>query len=83
MTIHLPEDLERYVQSQVESGHFASEDEAIAEAVRLLQQVKQRAPPRSMPLTEKAFEQQMVQSGFLAELPPDEPVSRARDFRPR
>jgi Arc/MetJ-type ribon-helix-helix transcriptional regulator len=36
MTIHLPEDLERFVQAEVARGHFASEDDAIAEAVRLL-----------------------------------------------
>ena len=34
MTIHLPEDLEHFIRSQVRSGQFASEDEAIAEAVR-------------------------------------------------
>jgi putative addiction module CopG family antidote len=38
MTIHLPEDLERFVQGQVHNGRFASADEAIAEAVRLLRQ---------------------------------------------
>ena len=38
MTIHLPEDLERYVQMKIRSGRFASEDEAIGEAVRLLRQ---------------------------------------------
>lgn len=38
MTIHLPEDLERYVQMKIASGRFASEDEAIGEAVRLLRQ---------------------------------------------
>jgi putative addiction module CopG family antidote len=37
MTIHLPEDLERYVQFKVASGRFPSEDEAVAEAVRLFQ----------------------------------------------
>lgn len=36
MTIHLPEDLERYVQMKVRSGRFASTDEALGEAVRLL-----------------------------------------------
>jgi antitoxin ParD1/3/4 len=36
MTFHLPEDLERFVQTKVQSGRFASEDEAITEAVRLL-----------------------------------------------
>ena len=51
MTIHLPEDVERYVQSQVQAGRFASPDEAIAEAVRRLRQAEQdqllaRRPPR-------------------------------------
>jgi Arc/MetJ-type ribon-helix-helix transcriptional regulator len=36
MTIHLPEDLENKVRDEVVSGHFASEDALIAEAVRLL-----------------------------------------------
>jgi Arc/MetJ-type ribon-helix-helix transcriptional regulator len=34
MTVHLPEDLERSIRAEVENGHFASVDEAIAEAVR-------------------------------------------------
>jgi Arc/MetJ-type ribon-helix-helix transcriptional regulator len=36
MTINLPEDLERFIRAEVHRGHFASEDDAIAEAVRLL-----------------------------------------------
>jgi putative addiction module CopG family antidote len=44
MTIHLPEDLERYLQTQVQTGRFASENEAIAEAVRLLQQRETEEP---------------------------------------
>ena len=36
MTINLPEDLERFIRAEVHSGHFASEEDAIAEAVRLL-----------------------------------------------
>src|SRR5438445_403514 len=44
MTIHLPEDLERYVQMKVRSGRFASEDEAIGEAVRLLRQKEDSGP---------------------------------------
>jgi putative addiction module CopG family antidote len=36
MTINLPEDLERFIRAEVHSGHFASEEEAITEAVRLL-----------------------------------------------
>jgi hypothetical protein len=36
MTIHLPENLEHDIKATVLSGRFASEDEAITEAVRLL-----------------------------------------------
>jgi Arc/MetJ-type ribon-helix-helix transcriptional regulator len=36
MTINLPENLERSILGEVRSGHFASVDDAIAEAVRLL-----------------------------------------------
>ena len=42
MTIHLPEDLKRFVQAKVESGRFASEEDAIAEAVRLLRLAEER-----------------------------------------
>lgn len=38
MTVHLPEDLERYVQAKVQSGRFSSSDEAISAALRLLRQ---------------------------------------------
>ena len=37
MTINLPDDLECFTQAEVHRGHFSSEDDAIAEAVRLLQ----------------------------------------------
>ncbi len=70
MTVHLPEDLERYVLSQVQSGYFASEDEAIAEAVRLLRQRKPApTPSRARALTEEELERQLVQSGFLGSVP--------------
>jgi Arc/MetJ-type ribon-helix-helix transcriptional regulator len=36
MTINLPDDLERFIRAEVHCGHFASEEDAIAEAVRLL-----------------------------------------------
>src|SRR5260370_37295621 len=47
MTIHLPEDLERYVQMKIRSGRFASEDEAIGDAVGLLQQKEEAEPQPS------------------------------------
>jgi Arc/MetJ-type ribon-helix-helix transcriptional regulator len=36
MTIHLPEDLEGSIREAVRSGRFASVDDAMAEAARLL-----------------------------------------------
>ncbi len=36
MTIHLPEEIESSIQSQVDDGRFASVDDAMAEAARLL-----------------------------------------------
>jgi Arc/MetJ-type ribon-helix-helix transcriptional regulator len=45
MTIHLPEDLESSLRSLVTGGRFASEDEAVAEAVRsFLRQQKTPTP---------------------------------------
>jgi Arc/MetJ-type ribon-helix-helix transcriptional regulator len=48
MTIHLPQELERYIHDQVVRGEFASADEALTEAVRLLQQ----RGPDQVPMTE-------------------------------
>ncbi len=47
MTIHLPEDLERSIRQEVLSGHFATEDDLVAAAVRdYLQRKRQQAPPQ-------------------------------------
>jgi Arc/MetJ-type ribon-helix-helix transcriptional regulator len=43
MTIHLPEDLERSIRDEVLSGRFASLDDAMAEAARLLLQTRELA----------------------------------------
>ena len=49
MTIHLPNDLESRLQAAVHSGRFASLDDAMAEAARLLlrdlAQSQQARPP--------------------------------------
>ncbi len=46
MTINLPDDLEHFIRAEVHQGHFASEDDAIAEAVRLLRlQLARAASP--------------------------------------
>lgn len=38
MTIHLPEELERFVHDQVKAGRYSSEDEVLDKALRLLRQ---------------------------------------------
>jgi Arc/MetJ-type ribon-helix-helix transcriptional regulator len=46
MTIHLPKELEGPIREGVLSGHFASEDDLVAEAVRdYLQRRQKQAPP--------------------------------------
>ena len=44
MTVHLPDDLESSIQAAVESGRFASVDDAMAEAARLLLRTITREP---------------------------------------
>jgi putative addiction module CopG family antidote len=82
MTIHLPDDLERYVQSQVQCGRFASQDEAITEAVRLLRQRSQQ-PESSKGLTEEEWERRLLNAGLLTSLPPQRAtVNPRREFQP-
>jgi putative addiction module CopG family antidote len=44
MTIHLPEDLERFVHDQVQAGRYAREDDVIRDA---LEQLQKHAQPIS------------------------------------
>jgi Arc/MetJ-type ribon-helix-helix transcriptional regulator len=46
MTIHLPTDLETSIQAAVQSGWFASVDDAMAEAARLLLRTITPEPPQ-------------------------------------
>jgi putative addiction module CopG family antidote len=48
MIARLPEESERYVEAQVQSGRFASSDEAIAEAVRLLRRREEAEEARML-----------------------------------
>jgi Arc/MetJ-type ribon-helix-helix transcriptional regulator len=50
MTIHLPHDLESSIQAAVRSGHFASMDEAMAEAARLLLHSLKPRPQAAPPI---------------------------------
>ena len=85
MTIHLPEDLERYVQSQVQLGRFASTDEALTEAVRLLQQ---RLPEPSGPaprsadeLSDQELQRRLFAAGLVSEIKP--PLTDLTPYRHR
>jgi Arc/MetJ-type ribon-helix-helix transcriptional regulator len=57
MTIHLPEDLQRYVHDQVLAGHFRSEDDVILDALARHRQAQQpSAKANAQPdLTAKAL----------------------------
>jgi Arc/MetJ-type ribon-helix-helix transcriptional regulator len=46
VTINLPDDLERFLRAEVHRGHFASENDAIVEAVQLLRRQLAEAPAR-------------------------------------
>jgi Arc/MetJ-type ribon-helix-helix transcriptional regulator len=45
MTIHLPNDIERDILAEVHNGHFASVDDALAEAWRSFQRQRQSPTP--------------------------------------
>ena len=52
MTIHLPKELESRIEAAVHGGHYASLDDAMAEAVRLLlRDLKHRPQPPADELT--------------------------------
>jgi hypothetical protein len=42
MIIHLPEDQELFIRAAVRDGRFASEEHAVSEAIRLLQQREEK-----------------------------------------
>jgi Arc/MetJ-type ribon-helix-helix transcriptional regulator len=65
LTIHLPEDLEQFLRAEVDSGRFASVDDAIALALRRLLQ----PPPPNKPLTEEELLQYMCEIGMITQLP--------------
>ncbi len=46
MTIHLPDDLESSIQAAVHDGRFASVDDAMAEAARLLLHTIKKDQPK-------------------------------------
>jgi Arc/MetJ-type ribon-helix-helix transcriptional regulator len=84
MTIHLPRDLESSILAEVQSGNFASVDEAMAEAARLLlRQRKQDEPDvANTTVSEAEFKQQLLKSGLLTSLPIPPVPTTSRTFQP-
>jgi Arc/MetJ-type ribon-helix-helix transcriptional regulator len=74
MTIHLPKDVECSINAEVLSGHFASPDDALAEAWRaFLRQRTQEQSGKASALDE--LHRQMLADGLLTQLPnPDEDI---------
>jgi Arc/MetJ-type ribon-helix-helix transcriptional regulator len=78
MTIHLPENLESSILEAVHSGQFASVDDAMAEAARLLlDRLKPPSAAGAMPMSEAAFKRHLLDSGLMSSLPtPADPATR-------
>lgn len=65
MDVHLSEESERFVRSQVEGGRFTSVDEALDAAIHLL---RMRVPSTAQEesAAEDEFERRLMESGFLS-----------------
>ncbi len=82
INVHLPEDLERYLQNEVQSGGFASPDEAITEALRLLRQKKREAQIEGRALTADELNQHLLEAGLLSHLPARPDPASYQEFSP-
>ena len=84
MTINLPQYLETSIQAAVHSGRFSSVDDAMTEAAHLLlRSLQERQRASREPLTEEELERKLLESGFLASVPPTpDPSAPAWSFEP-
>lgn len=67
MTLHLPADLQRFVQDQVRSGRFTSEEDAVAAGLRLLWQRQEAENARTLEGIRQGIEEMKAGKGRLAE----------------
>jgi len=91
MTIRLPEDLANSIRAEVLSGHFASEDEMVAAAVRdylrRLEVQAHRAGPGAAPAhaqgesNTQELQQHLLEAGVLSEIKP--PITDLTPYRNR
>jgi Arc/MetJ-type ribon-helix-helix transcriptional regulator len=68
MMINLPKDVERSINAEVMSGHFASADDAIAEVWRAYLQQRTQAPQAKATRLDE-LHRQMLADGLLSQLP--------------
>jgi Arc/MetJ-type ribon-helix-helix transcriptional regulator len=73
MTVHLPQDLQRYVHDQVVAGHFRSEGDVILDALERHRQAQPApAPPtiRRDELSNQHVQQPLSDAGLVSEIKP-------------
>jgi Arc/MetJ-type ribon-helix-helix transcriptional regulator len=81
MTIHLPHDIESSIQAAVQGGRFASIDDAMAQAARLLiRQITENESPPTKPVgpteltpeeqAEQALQRRLLAAGMISEIKP-------------
>ncbi len=79
MTIHLPEDLARFIHDAVRTGRYAREDDVIRDAVSLLKQTLQEADETAdsgaehsrhgKPLTKQELHRHLAEIGLMDQPP--------------
>ncbi len=72
MTVHLPDDLVRSIRAEVLNGHFASEEEVVAAAVREYLGRNQVATPdpTGQQSDSEELQRRLIQAGVLSEVKP-------------
>ena len=91
MTIHLPEELAHAIRAEVLSGHFGSEDEMVAAAVRdYLRRKQGQARPTDAAAaadqaegepSAQALQRRLFEAGVLSEIKP--PITALTPYRQR
>jgi Arc/MetJ-type ribon-helix-helix transcriptional regulator len=82
LAIHLPEELERYLEGEIEGGRFASADQAIAEALCLLRQRDQGGQSPKGPLSPDEVNRQLLDAGLLSRIPARPDPATYEEFSP-
>jgi putative addiction module CopG family antidote len=85
MTIHLPDDLTRFIHDVVRSGRYASDDDVIRDALGRLQKALQEEDQttlaggdearRAKPLTKQEFQRHLMEIGVIDEAPQAGPAT--------